>query len=245
MDKCQQFIDKVSELSFLNIKEWQVNTFNRLLLKKQGNITWFRSFPPVNLHTRGVRPISIASPQAESAAQAASVSSLVNLPQTANTQASSFWEDSASQVASTSSPQTFNSQAGSYWEDSTSQANSASSPQTVRLQAVSTDPQVVSTPASQAGSGQKDSTSQGASTSSPQTVNSQACSSREDSTSQASSTSSPKQLVHMQAALTLRQPAFLPLPRKQLDYRQSVLTPRWSALLLPRQVVARKTVLLR
>ena len=32
MDKCQQFIDKVSELRFLKIKERQVNKFNRLLL---------------------------------------------------------------------------------------------------------------------------------------------------------------------------------------------------------------------
>ena len=46
MDKCQQFIDKVSELRFLKIKERQVNKFNRLLLKKQGNITWFSTVPP-------------------------------------------------------------------------------------------------------------------------------------------------------------------------------------------------------
>ena len=39
MDKCQQFIDKVSEIRFLKIKERQVNKFNRLLLRKQGNIT--------------------------------------------------------------------------------------------------------------------------------------------------------------------------------------------------------------
>ena len=41
MDKCQQFLDKVSEFRFLKIKERQVNKFNRLLLKKEGNITWF------------------------------------------------------------------------------------------------------------------------------------------------------------------------------------------------------------
>ena len=34
MDKCQQFIDKVSELRFLKIKERQVNKFSRLLHKK-------------------------------------------------------------------------------------------------------------------------------------------------------------------------------------------------------------------
>ena len=39
MDKFQQFIGKVSELRFFKIKERQVNKFNRLMLKKQGNIT--------------------------------------------------------------------------------------------------------------------------------------------------------------------------------------------------------------
>ena len=47
MDKCQQFIDKVSELRFLKVKERQVSKFNRLLLKKQGNITWFSAVPPI------------------------------------------------------------------------------------------------------------------------------------------------------------------------------------------------------
>ena len=46
MDKCQQFIDKVSELRFLKIKERHVNKFNRLLLKKLGHITWFSTVPP-------------------------------------------------------------------------------------------------------------------------------------------------------------------------------------------------------
>ena len=41
MDKCQQFIDKVSKLRFLKLKERQINKFNRLLLKKEGNIAWF------------------------------------------------------------------------------------------------------------------------------------------------------------------------------------------------------------
>ena len=38
MDKCQKFVDKVSELRYIKIKERQVNKFNRLLLKKQENI---------------------------------------------------------------------------------------------------------------------------------------------------------------------------------------------------------------
>ena len=46
MDKCQQFVDRVSEFRFLKIKERQVNKFNRLLLKNEGNITWFSTVPP-------------------------------------------------------------------------------------------------------------------------------------------------------------------------------------------------------
>ena len=45
MDKCQQFINKVSELRFHKIQERQINKFNRLLLKKQGNIAWFSTAP--------------------------------------------------------------------------------------------------------------------------------------------------------------------------------------------------------
>ena len=41
MDKYQQFIDKVSEFRFLKIKDRQINQLNRLLLRKEGNITWF------------------------------------------------------------------------------------------------------------------------------------------------------------------------------------------------------------
>ena len=74
MDKWQQFIDKVSELRFLKIKERQVNKFNRLLLK---NITWFST----------VLPIQAGNPQAESAGpQAASTSPLqAGSSQTAST----------------------------------------------------------------------------------------------------------------------------------------------------------------
>ena len=207
MDKCQQFIAKVSELRFLKIKERQVNKFNRLMIKKQGNITWFSTVPLVN-------------PQAGSASpQVASTS----VPQTG-----SSWEDSASQTASASSPQTVSfqavssqavscPQAGSSQEDSTSQAASASSPQTVNAQAVSSnfsqaesaDPQVVSAPVFQPVNSQEDSAAQAVSTSqpasTPQTVSSQAVSTdpqvvntsasqagspREDSASQAASASS-------------------------------------------------------
>ena len=148
MDKCQQFIDKVSELRFLKIKERQVNKFNRLLLKKQGNITWFST------------DSSLVNPQAESTSpQAASTS----VPQ-----ACCSWAESAPQAASTSSPQTNSSQAvsshpspsrehwypgsqhlclqaGSSWAESAFQAASTSSPQTGSSQVDSTNSQGVST----------------------------------------------------------------------------------------------------
>ena len=45
MDKCQQSIDKVSELRFLKSKEGQVNKFNRLMLKKEGKYLGLVLFP--------------------------------------------------------------------------------------------------------------------------------------------------------------------------------------------------------
>ena len=75
MDKCQQFIDKVSELRFLKIKERQVNKFNKILLKKQGNITRFSTQtgnPWANNLPQEV------STQADSAVQAASAASPPN-----------------------------------------------------------------------------------------------------------------------------------------------------------------------
>ena len=49
MNKCQQLIGKVSELRFLKVRERQINKFNRLLLKKEGNITWLvPASTPVN-----------------------------------------------------------------------------------------------------------------------------------------------------------------------------------------------------
>ena len=81
MQKCQQFIDKVGELRFLKS---QVNKFNRLLLKKQGNITWFSAVPPTQAGNPPQASSTISqgdstmSPQAEHIdAQAASASPLV------------------------------------------------------------------------------------------------------------------------------------------------------------------------
>ena len=199
MDKCQQFIDKVIELRFLKIKG-QVNKFNRLMLKKQGNITWSSAVPLVN-------------PQAGTTS-----------PQVASTsipQAGGLWEDSASQAASTSSPKTVSfqavssCQAGSSWEDSTSQAASTSAPKQLMLRQLaltlprqSADPQVVSTPVIQPVNSWKDSTAQAASAS--------------------GTIRSSKQLVLRQSALPrqlvpgkivlLRWPALL--PHKQLVLRQ-------------------------
>ena len=198
MDKCQQFIDKVSELSFLKIKERKVNKFNRLLLKRQGNITWFITVPLINLQAGSASPqvASTSVPQAgsskeDSTAQAASTSSLQTVsPQAASTSSLQTVSSQAisSQAVSSSQavgidPQvvsTSASQAGSYWEDGASQAASTFSPQTVSYQAVSSseavsaDSQVVSTSTSQADSPLEDSTAQAANAS-PQThsINSQ------------------------------------------------------------------------
>ena len=58
MNKCQQLIDRVSELRFLKVGERQINKLNRLLLKKEGNIAWL-----VPTST----PVNRANPQANSA----------------------------------------------------------------------------------------------------------------------------------------------------------------------------------
>ena len=41
MNKCQEFIDKVGEFRYLKVRERQINKFNRLLQKREGNITWY------------------------------------------------------------------------------------------------------------------------------------------------------------------------------------------------------------
>ena len=64
MDKYQKFIDKVGELRFLRITERQVNKFNRLLFKKQGNITWFSVVPTP---THAGNPWADNPPQGDSA----------------------------------------------------------------------------------------------------------------------------------------------------------------------------------
>ena len=130
MDKCQQFIDKVGEPRFLKIKERQVNKFNRLLLKKQRNIIWFRTVPPTQAgNPQPSNPLqgdSAVPPQAQCAdAQSASTSSLAV---STNSQAKHIDAQAAStstlavstnsQGVSTASPQAGSPQAfqaGSSW----------------------------------------------------------------------------------------------------------------------------------
>ena len=40
MKKSQELIDKVSEFRHSKVKQRQINKFNRLVEKKEGNITW-------------------------------------------------------------------------------------------------------------------------------------------------------------------------------------------------------------
>ena len=84
MDKCQQLIDKVNELRFLKMNERQVNKFNRLLLKKQGNITGFSTVPPAGNPKATIVP-QASSSLADSTVQTASTSSQIASSQASST----------------------------------------------------------------------------------------------------------------------------------------------------------------
>ena len=75
-DRCQELIDKVSEMRYLKVRERQINKFNRVLPKKEGNITWSAVNTPVNSVLPAVSASSLqagnTSPQASIAPQAAS-----------------------------------------------------------------------------------------------------------------------------------------------------------------------------
>ena len=43
MGKCQELIDKVSEFGHSKAKQRQINRFNRLVERKEGNISWSSS----------------------------------------------------------------------------------------------------------------------------------------------------------------------------------------------------------
>ena len=66
--ECQDFVDKVSEIRFNKVKERQLNKFNLLTIRKEGNIT--RSITNLNYHNHNlnsqtnsqVNPIPQASP---------------------------------------------------------------------------------------------------------------------------------------------------------------------------------------
>ena len=75
MNKCQQLIDRVSDLRFLKVRERQINKFNRLVLKKEGYITWLvaastpgnRANPQLGSASASTFPPQAGSSQAESA----------------------------------------------------------------------------------------------------------------------------------------------------------------------------------
>ena len=83
MNKCQQFIDKVSELRFIKVRERQINKFNRLLQNEEGNITWL---VPTNTPANStLLAVSASSPQAgNTSSQAISIASSQTGSQLAN-----------------------------------------------------------------------------------------------------------------------------------------------------------------
>ena len=215
MDKCQQFIDKVSELRFPKIKERQVNKFNRLLLKKQGNITWFSAVPPTQ----------VGNPHADSAGpQVASTPP----PQAGSSQACS----TVAQAASTSSPKTGSSQAVS----TNSQGDSAVPPQAGSPHSETTGSQAAST--SQTGNSQAECTDVQATSASPKAVSTIF---QGDSTAphrQLALALTPREIVlfHLRQIVPRQR---VPMPRQPAPLlKQSTLTPRELVLLprLPRQV---------
>ena len=65
MNKCQELIDKVSEFRYLKVRERQMNKFNRLLHKKERNVTWL--VPTSTQVNSTLLAVSVSSPQAGSA----------------------------------------------------------------------------------------------------------------------------------------------------------------------------------
>ena len=118
MNKCQELIDKVSEFRYLKVRERQINKYNSLLHKKEGNITW--SVPTSTLVNSTLPAVSASSPQAGSIfPQAIIIASQVG----SNSQAGSQVVNNIRQAVSSS-------QAGSQVIGSSNSANS-SNPQAV------------------------------------------------------------------------------------------------------------------
>ena len=61
MQQCQELIDKVREFKYLKTRERQINKFNRILQKKEGNITYAGN--PPTLNQGGV--LAVFSPQSQ------------------------------------------------------------------------------------------------------------------------------------------------------------------------------------
>ena len=190
MDKCQQFIDKVSELRFLKIKERQVNKFNRLLFKKQGNITWFSTVPLVNPWAGSASPqvARTSAPRQVVPGKTALLRQPAHLPPK-----HLVLRQSALPRQLVPGKKVLLRQPVLLPPKQLVLRQSALNSSQVE----STDPQAVSASVSQAVSFQEDSTVQAVRASSPKTVSYQAVSSPqavsfwEDSASQAASTSSP------------------------------------------------------
>ena len=61
--ECQGFIDKVSEIRFTKVKQRQLNKFNNLINKKQGNITRANAtIQSNNLASQTIRQASTSPP---------------------------------------------------------------------------------------------------------------------------------------------------------------------------------------
>ena len=63
--KCQGFIDKVGEIRFTKVKQRQLNKFNNLLNKKEGNITRANSLNSQNLASQAGRKAGTLLPPGE------------------------------------------------------------------------------------------------------------------------------------------------------------------------------------
>ena len=63
--ECQGFIDKVGEIIFTKVKQRQLNKYNILLNKKEGNITRANAITPTNLASQAGRQASALLPPGE------------------------------------------------------------------------------------------------------------------------------------------------------------------------------------
>ena len=134
MNKCQELINKVSEFRYLKVRERQINKFNRLIHKKEGNETW--SVPPRALVNSALPAVSVSSPQAGSTSlQAINTASL---PRTSNIVSSSQAGNQLNNIRSSQSGNISFSQAGSQLTSSPNSVNNNLQAGNANSQAVST-----------------------------------------------------------------------------------------------------------